>query len=141
MQMMSSDNDTNLSTNLKWVLTSFEQVSIMRINYSKSEVIPLCLDDNETTVFAKILGCDGGSLPIEYLGISLYYEKLIREDVLPLIDKNVKSNSWLERQAYFLCWPTLIKTSLASITVHLLSFFKFPKWDLHLIKTHMDNCI
>jgi hypothetical protein len=90
MQMMSSDNDTNLSTNLKWVLTSFEQVSIMRINYSKSEVIPLCLDDNETTVFAKILGCDGGSLPIEYLGISLYYEKLIREDVLPLIDKNVK---------------------------------------------------
>jgi hypothetical protein len=62
----------------------------MRINYSKSEVIPLCLDDNEITVFAKILGCDGGSLPIEYLGISLYYEKLIREDVLPLIDKNVK---------------------------------------------------
>lgn len=30
-------------TNLKWVLTCFEQVLVMRTNYNKSEIIPLGL--------------------------------------------------------------------------------------------------
>jgi hypothetical protein len=40
-----SDNDMDLATNLKWVLTCFEQVSGMRINCNKSELIPLCLEN------------------------------------------------------------------------------------------------
>jgi hypothetical protein len=38
-----STEDPELATNLKWVLTCFEQISGMRINYSKRELIPLCL--------------------------------------------------------------------------------------------------
>jgi hypothetical protein len=34
----------------------------------------------------------------------------------------------------------LIKTRLASILVYLLSLFKFPRWAIDLINSHMANC-
>ena len=36
-----------MATNLKWILTHFEQMFGMRINYHKSELIPINLEDNE----------------------------------------------------------------------------------------------
>jgi hypothetical protein len=34
----------------------------------------------------------------------------------------------------------LIKTCLASIPIYLPPFFKFPKWAIDLINSHMANC-
>jgi hypothetical protein len=62
----------------------------MRINYNKSEIIPLGLDETETAMFADILGCAVGTVPIKYLGVPLHYTKLRREDIQPLIDKILK---------------------------------------------------
>jgi hypothetical protein len=38
------ENNTKVATNLKWVLTCFEQISGMRINYHESELIAINLD-------------------------------------------------------------------------------------------------
>lgn len=35
----------------------------------------------------------------------------------------------------------LIKSCLASVSIYLMSFFKFSKWALDLINTHMANCL
>src|SRR5512132_3262073 len=35
----------------------------------------------------------------------------------------------------------LIQACLASIPVYLLSFFKFPKWAVNLINSHMSHCL
>jgi hypothetical protein len=35
----------------------------------------------------------------------------------------------------------LIKSCLASVPVYLLSFIKFPKWDIKLIESQMSNCL
>jgi hypothetical protein len=43
----------------------------MRINYSKSELIPLGLEQRELDVLADILGCTIGNFPIKYLRIPL----------------------------------------------------------------------
>jgi hypothetical protein len=63
-------------------------MSGMRINYHKSEIIPIDPKDiEEVEVFAKIFGCPVGELPIKYLGIPLHYHKLRREDLqLRLVD-------------------------------------------------------
>jgi hypothetical protein len=90
------------TTNLKWVLTCFEQVSGMRINYKKSEIIPLGLDETKTALFTDILGCDVGTFPIKYLGIPSHYTKLRREDIQPL-RQNPKKDCWLEGKAPLLC--------------------------------------
>jgi hypothetical protein len=38
------ENNTKVATNLKWVLTCFEQISGMRINYHESELIAINFD-------------------------------------------------------------------------------------------------
>ena len=59
------DNDSTHASNLKIVLTCFEQVSGMRINYSKSELIPINMDDQELADFLSILVCNKGNFPIK----------------------------------------------------------------------------
>ena len=75
------DKDEEKAGNLKKVLTCFEQVSGMRINYTKSELIPIGLTDEEIVSFSNIMGCTVGAFPIKYLGIPLHYDKLRREDI------------------------------------------------------------
>ena len=70
------DNNLEHARNLKTVLSWFEQVSGMRINYEKSELIPINLDEDELHPFFDCLGCSQGKFPIKYLGIPLHYEKL-----------------------------------------------------------------
>ena len=136
------EKDENKTKNMKMVLTCFEQVSGMRINYSKSEIIPIELSSKETKSFADILGCRVGAFPIKYLGIPLHYDKLRREDIQPLIDKILKRMSgWRGKLLSYAARLTLIKTCLASILIYLLSFFKFPKWALDMINSQMANCL
>jgi hypothetical protein len=42
---LKSDEDT--AYNMKWILPHFEKMSGMRINYHKSELIPMDLEDHE----------------------------------------------------------------------------------------------
>jgi hypothetical protein len=114
----------------------------MRINYNKSEMIPLGLDEAETPMFANLLGCAVGNFPIKYLGIPLHYTKLRREDFQPLIDKILKRIAgWRGKLLSYAARLTFIKAFLASFPIYLLSFFKFPKWALDLINTQMANCL
>jgi hypothetical protein len=71
-------NDIEMARNLKWVLTCFEQASGMKINYSKSELVPINLDQSKIDSFRDILECVVGSFPIKYPGIPLHYEKKLQ---------------------------------------------------------------
>jgi hypothetical protein len=79
-----------MAKNLKWVLTCFEQVSGMKVNYNKNELVPINLDENEIADFKEVFDCVVGSFPIKYLGVPLHHEKLRREDLQPIIDKILK---------------------------------------------------
>ena len=45
------------AANLKMILTCFERASGMRINYAKSELIPLGVEGEELTNFVNTFGC------------------------------------------------------------------------------------
>lgn len=59
----------------------------MRVNFHKSELIPINLDDSEAHDLSHLFSCSIGSFPIQYLGVPLHYDKLRREDIQPLVDK------------------------------------------------------
>lgn len=49
--------------NLKCVLVWFENLHGMRINFHKSELIPMHLDEEQIHGIAHIFGCPFGALP------------------------------------------------------------------------------
>jgi hypothetical protein len=59
----------------------------MKINYSKCEMVSLNLSVAESQSLASLFGCSLGTLPINYLGISLHWKKLLLSDWNFLIDK------------------------------------------------------
>jgi hypothetical protein len=130
-----SSSDPTSRRNLKSVLMLFERVSGMKINFHKSEIIPMNVEEEIVHEIAHILACPVGELPIKYLGIPLHFDKLRREDVQPLLDKLIKRiadwRGWLLACNSRL---TLVKTCLASVPVYLLSFIKFSKWAIRLLE-------
>jgi hypothetical protein len=55
--------------NLKLLLLCFENMSGLKINFTKSEVIVTGVDDVERRRMADLLNCNLGSLPMSYLGL------------------------------------------------------------------------
>jgi hypothetical protein len=124
------------------VLLLFEKVSGMRINFNKSEFIPMSLEVEQVHEIAHVLSCPVGSLPFRYLGVSVHFEKVKREDLQPILDKLIKrAAGWRGRLLAYGSKLVLIKTCLASIPVYMLSFIKFPKWAIKLLETQMAHCL
>jgi hypothetical protein len=70
----------NDSTNhLKWLMIYFEKLLGMIINYHKSDLVPINLEEEETHAYAKSFCCKIGKFPFTYLGIPLHHERLRRE--------------------------------------------------------------
>jgi hypothetical protein len=53
-------NDPRVALNLRWILTCFEQISGMRVNFHKSELIPINMDVVETQPFLDIFSVSWG---------------------------------------------------------------------------------
>jgi hypothetical protein len=65
----------------------------------------------------------------------------LRESLQPLIDKIIKRIvGWRGKLLTQARRLILIKTCIASIPTYLLTFFKFPRWVVDLINSHMTNC-
>ena len=63
------DNDLPGATTLKWLLSCFEQMSGMRINFHKCDLIPINVDEEQAQLVAQTLSCRLGCFPLKYLGV------------------------------------------------------------------------
>jgi hypothetical protein len=140
--LMFSACDKNALRKLNIVLMLFDRVSGMKINFNKSEFVPMNLVDGEVHEVAHILDCPNGSIHFKYLGVPIHFEKLKREDLQPVVGKLIKRVvDWRGRLLAYSSRLTLIKSCLASIPIYFLSFLKFPKWAIRLLESQMAHCL
>jgi hypothetical protein len=64
--------NTRIIDALKLLLVGFEDLSGLKINLTKSELIPLNLSGHEDLQYANILGCKISSFTINYLDVPLH---------------------------------------------------------------------
>ena len=55
--------------NLMFILTAFEQMSGLTINFHKSEIFLFGEAVNKTDIYQEIFTCEVGKIPIKYLGL------------------------------------------------------------------------
>ena len=84
------EHDLVKARNMKLLLCLFEQLSGLKINFHKSEVICVGLEENRIKLFEDILTCKRGALPFKYLGIPVDDRRLKNSDWNPSVNKTEK---------------------------------------------------
>ena len=121
------DTDLDQMAYLSWLLMWFEAILGLKINLSKSEIILVGGVTNVESL-ARKLGCRIGALPTSYLGLPLGapHNSVSVWDVIE--ERFRKRLSLWKRQFIFKGGRlTLLRSTLSSLPVYLISLFKLPR--------------
>jgi hypothetical protein len=74
------DDDLEKANGLRIVLSAFEKLSGLQINFHKSELF--CFSDTKERIveYVRLFGCKEGEFPFRYLGISMSPRRLFNKD-------------------------------------------------------------
>ena len=87
---------------IKGILSAFSAFSGLSINFHKSTLVPICVDEDITAEISSLLGCKVSSFPCTYLGMPLSIHKVKHGMLLPVMHKvDRRLSGWL---ASFLSW-------------------------------------
>jgi hypothetical protein len=123
------------------MLHSFANSTGLKVNYAKSMIIPINIDDQKLELLANTLGCAIGSMPFTYLGLPLGTTKPKVVDFLPLVSKcerRLVSISKFLSQAGRLQMTNVVLSALP--TFHLCTF-KVHKTVIKQIDKYRKHCL
>ncbi|XP_028056846.1 uncharacterized protein LOC114260849 [Camellia sinensis] len=107
------------------ILRCFELVSGLKINFHKSVLSGVGVNEEDIKDFVSVLHCHSQKLPITYLGIPLGANPR-RKSTWKLVIEKIKKKlaSWKGKMLSFASRITLIKAVLSSLPSYFLSIFK-----------------
>jgi hypothetical protein len=122
------DDDFQKAKGLKLVLSAFEKLSGLKINFHKSGLFCFVETRDRTGEYVQIFGCLEGEFPFRYLGIPMSPMRLSNKDwrvVEEIFQK--KLSSWKGKLLLSGGRLVLINSVLSSLPMFMMSFFRIPK--------------
>ncbi|GAU19703.1 hypothetical protein TSUD_78280 [Trifolium subterraneum] len=113
---------------IKSLLRGFELVSRLKINFVKSKLYGINIDNSLLNAGAAFLSCKTASVPFKFLGIPVGANPRRRETWNPILEALTKRlNSWTGHHLSYGGRVTLINSVLSSMPLYFFSFFKAPR--------------
>ncbi|XP_071728387.1 uncharacterized protein [Rutidosis leptorrhynchoides] len=126
--------------NLRNILKCFELASGLKVNFSKSYVYGVNVNQADINPVAQHLGCQVGHFPFIYLGIPIGSRMKKVSDWQPVIDKFEKRlSSWKMRSMSVGGRLILIKSVLSSLPLYYFSLFRAPQCVIKLLESVRRN--
>jgi hypothetical protein len=72
---------------LKCMLHSFATSTGLEVNFSRSFIIPINVEEEKTKILAGTLGCKIETMPFTYLGLPLGTTKSVGQDFMPVLTR------------------------------------------------------
>jgi hypothetical protein len=126
---------------LKDLLQTFASATGLRVNYSKSCLLPINIDDQRLLLLANTFGCAVGTLPFTYLGLPLGTTKPSVQDMSPIVDQIERR---LNASARFLDYGgrlTFLTSVLSSLPTHFLCSLKIYKSIIKIFDCSRRHCL
>ena len=126
--------------NVRRILGCFKLIPGLKINFHKSMVCGIGVDNDLTKSLADLLKCRMQSLPLTYLGMPLGASKRFRATWKPIIDK-FKRKSASKKWKYLLFGVrlTLIESVLRNLPIYYLSLYRTPNGVIKEIEKIQSN--
>jgi hypothetical protein len=105
---------------LKRILIDYATSTGLKINFQKSNLIPINITDHRAHELAEIFGCAIATMPFTYLGLPMGTTKPNATELMPLvcrIERRVTSSTLLMSHAGKLAYVNAIITSIANFTM------------------------
>ena len=126
---------------VKLILDSYAKATGLKINYGKSQLMPINISDNEVQDLASLLGCQVGNMPFTYLGLPMGTTKPSITDLMPLVDrierKLTSTSMWLSFGGRL----QLINSALSSLISYTMCVIKIPDKILDLFDRARRHCL
>lgn len=120
--MMEYEDDYFLS--LKFLLYCFEWMSGLKINYHKSEIYAMGVDNEEACRVANIFDCTLAKLPMTYLRIVVEDKHVGMKASDKVIDKlRKKLDNWKNNLLSSGGRLILVNSSLSSLPIYTMGFY------------------
>jgi hypothetical protein len=113
---------------MKLLLTVFEQLSGLKINFHKSEIFCYGGAKEFQDEYMKLFGCNAGEYPFRYLGIPMHHRQLLNSEWRQ-IEKHFEKmlSCWKAEHLSYGGRLTLINSVLSILPMLMMSIFKIPK--------------
>lgn len=126
---------------LKAILNSFAESTGLKVNYSKSVMVPINISDDRFDILAQTFGCTKGTLPFTYLGLPLSLTRPTVADYWPLVNKcerRLSSVSSFLSQAGRLQMTNVVLSALPTYT---MCTYHLPKTVIKQIDKFRKQCL
>jgi len=136
------DHKFDEARNMKLILTIFEQLSGLKINYHKSELLCFGKAKEVESDYMNIFGCQVAETPLTYLGIPLHYKRISNKDWKIIEDRfERKLSTWKGKLLSYGGRLTLINSVLSNLSVYMLFFSlkSLKKLSKNLIFIDLDS--
>lgn len=121
------NNDKEELKYVKRILRCFQLMSGLKINFSKSMVCGVGVEDEVVEEMSEIMGCIKSELPMKYLGLPLGANPRRIKTWQPIVERVKKRLAvWKSRSLSIGGRITLIKSTLSSLPIYYMSLFKIP---------------
>lgn len=113
---------------MKLLLYLFEMIARLKINFNKSEIFMINVEENWGQMYAEIFNCQVGLFPIKYLGVPDSPSRLKVCDWLPLLEKSNKRLDISKGGTMSIAGrTTLISSSLNNSPTYHMPVYLLPK--------------
>jgi hypothetical protein len=126
---------------LKGILQSFSDSTGLKINFSKSMMVPVNLSAEKLTHLARTFGCQTGTFPFTYLGLPMGLTRPKVDDFLPLMSKCEKRLNYISpflSQAGRLEFTNSVLSALPTFT---MCSIVLPKTVIKQIDKYRKHCL
>jgi len=119
---------------MKLILSTFEQLSGLKINFHKSEIFCFGKARDNEVFYSQLFGCGVGKFPFRYLGLPMHTRKLSNKDWQTIENRiEKKLSGWKGKLLSVGGRLVLINSVLSSLPMFMMSFFELPKGVLEKI--------
>jgi hypothetical protein len=133
--------DVQQLRHLQKLLQDFGDISGLRVNYSKSNIIPINIVEDRIAPFTDALHCQRGSLPFTYLGLPLSTTKPTKELFLPLIQTVQRRLSACDMYLNYGSKLRMLNSVLSSLLMFYLCSLKVYQWVLTEVDKYIRHCL
>jgi mannosylglycoprotein endo-beta-mannosidase len=126
---------------LKNLLQDFSRATGLRVNYSKSNIMPVNVSNDRMVVLAQTFGCSIGVLPFTYLGLPVGTTRPTMNDLTPLMSQVERR---LNASARFLGLGgrlQLVNSVLSSLSTYYMCTLKLHKTFIKFCDRARRHCL